>query len=1596
MDHQNIGWAMTILTRALRGGRGDFTPRDRRGGAYRCRLIRLKLELVPYSLAGLCLIALNAYAIKPSFQGDPTYLIDYWETEDGLPENSATAMVQTPDGYLWFGTFNGLVRFDGVSFSVFNQQNTPQLPSSSIVNLHLDKHGKLWVSTYGGLVVRDGTHWDVLTTEEVSTGDLVRTFAERPNGDLLLTKFNGKVVEFSNGHLRDMPQPLGDPRNGYLGQVDETGRWWVVQNKFVGSWDGSHWVPAHIAANFSSLASDGVGCTRARDGGLWVLLGLDLIKYSRGTEVARVHLPEPPGGVWSMTEDSRSNVWICTFDKGVYQVSPTGRMRRWDETNGLPYHGIRFVFEDREADLWVGTSGGGLARFKPRRFRSFGPESGLSERVVKSVWPAPDGGVWIATFGQGLFRFGEAGITNVPISGWNTKPLTTQSVLTDRAGRTWVGTYRGGLWILDHGAAQHIPEDQTGGNNVIALFEDSRSGVWTSGGEGVSVFTGDIVRCYGPEQGLPLLGVRCFGEDHNGVVWLSNLGGVFRLENNRFVEVRDRNNRPISDITCIKGEVDGALWMGSLSAGLLRWRNGSLTRIGENAGLPSNSIHAILEDEQGFFWMTSHQGILRAYRGDLDAVADGQISRVLYQHFDLSDGLTSLECTSERQPTCARDPAGRFWFATDKGVSVTDPASFQLQKQPLAVQMEEVIYHVRSEHTAEAGRRVAAPLHDHLELPAGSRRIEIHYTAPCFTAPEKVRFEVKLQGQDVAWQDVGNRRVAYFDELRPGKQTFRVRACNSDGVWDQTGASLEFTVLPLFWQTGWFRTLEWSAALIEGLLILGLLRAMARRRLAKQALRERLHFEQLVSELSGAFINLPIEKMDAKITEGLGRVAKRLGFDVASLAVFKGRVAEEPVAFRWQAEGVKQILPELSKEDLPWSVKELLQGHEVSLPSLEKLPPEAGIDRATYQRGGVQSAYQIPLSAEGAPLGSLSFCTVGRERAIPVEVLQRQRIVGEVFANALTRKFSENRRRESEARFRIVADAAPVLIWMAGVDKLCTFFNKTWLDFTGRTMEQEMGNGWVDGVHSNDRKHCMKKYVQAFEARTPFVLQYRLRRHDGEYRWISDNGVPRYDAQGNFAGYIGSCADFTERREAEERFRLAVDTSPSAIILADGNGRIVLANPQAETLFGYANGELVGESVEILLPARFHRNHVAQRERFMDLPQPREMGKGQVLSGRRKDGTEFEAEIGLNPIHGEQGMLVLTTIVDVTEKRRKDLALRESEERMSLAAEAANLGMWMWDIPANTIWATEKFRKLFAFGLDEKIDVADIQGRLHPEDRAARQKALRRSLEGGCPYAVEYRLVLPGGTQRWMASQGRAELDNKRQPIRVLGVCIDITDRRRTEDEARELSGRLITAQEDERTRLARELHDDLSQSLALLSVDLDLFGQQQRPEEGDGARGRMEELARQVRNLSSEVHRLSHELHPAKLEQLGLIAALRSFCKDVAAAHKIAVEFEARDVPQAVADAVALCLYRVAQEAVQNVVKHSGATHAQVELVGSKSGIRLTISDDGAGFDLEKVRVNGSLGLVSMRERVRVVNGQLSLDSKSGQGTRVEVQVPA
>jgi len=249
-----------------------------------------------------------------------------------------------------------------------------------------------------------------------------------------------------------------------------------------------------------------------------------------------------------------------------------------------------------------------------------------------------------------------------------------------------------------------------------------------------------------------------------------------------------------------------------------------------------------------------------------------------------------------------------------------------------------------------------------------------------------------------------------------------------------------------------------------------------------------------------------------------------------------------------------------------------------------------------------------------------------------------------------------------------------VMIWMSGTDKLCTFFNKGWLDFTGRSLEQELGNGWAEGVHREDLERCLEVYVSSFDARQPFTMEYRLRRSDGEYRWVLDNGAPRFATDGTFLGYIGSGIDITERKQAQDRFRLVVEASPNGIVLVDAQGHIVLVNACVEKLFGYGREELIGQSIELLVPERFRGEHPAHRAGFHATPAARAMGAGRELFARRKDGTEFPVEIGISPIQSQEGTLVLSAIADISARKRAEAEARQHREELSHLSRVAIMG----------------------------------------------------------------------------------------------------------------------------------------------------------------------------------------------------------------------------------------------------------------------------------------------------------------------------------
>jgi PAS domain S-box-containing protein len=378
------------------------------------------------------------------------------------------------------------------------------------------------------------------------------------------------------------------------------------------------------------------------------------------------------------------------------------------------------------------------------------------------------------------------------------------------------------------------------------------------------------------------------------------------------------------------------------------------------------------------------------------------------------------------------------------------------------------------------------------------------------------------------------------------------------------------------------------------------------------------------------------------------------------------------------------------------------------------------------------------------------------------------------------RATGETERRESESRFRIVADSAPVLIWMAGVDKLCTFFNKPWLTFTGRSLEQEMGNGWAEGVHPDDLQRCLKIYTDAFDARKAFVMQYRLRRYDGEYRWISDQGVARYDSNGKFSGYIGSCVDITDLikkdealREFEERVVLAAEATHHGVWELDTSTNELWMSDKARSLFQFDPEARLDEA---MLRARVHPDDRALRDSAVKhaietqgeyaieyrvlLPD----GTLRWISGRGRCVTGK---------HGK-GKRLIGVSVDITPQK-------EAQDLFRLAAEGSHLGVWHWDEMAKTLTWDGATRDMFGISTDGAITIDTFYRALHPDDAERVKQTWRRALELRLPYQIEFRTQRTDGTIRWVDARGRGYYDEAGKPLSMTGVAFDITDRKEAE-----------------------------------------------------------------------------------------------------------------------------------------------------------------------------------------------------------------------
>jgi signal transduction histidine kinase/ligand-binding sensor domain-containing protein len=796
--------------------------------------------------------------------GASDFLVTNWRNEEGLPHSIINSIVQSQDGYLWLGTYVGLVRFDGVKFRHYSSLEIPELGSGRISRLFEDRDGTLWIGLESGRVLawKDGV---VATqySDRKSPGGPVVAMAQDKAGTIWLQTSYGYLAHLTNDGLNVVARtgPVSN-RPGLRLVMDGEGTLWVGTRNGLEEWQHSSLVTPPGLASLQGTPVEAMA--PAQDGSVWMFHDRHLIKVHAGEIKADIPAPanlESPAA--ELLETPGHLVWLAAEDGNLFYLPPSGTWQVIPPESGLR-GANRTLCLDREGDLWRGSFGGGLARLRPQVFVLHELAQPLTlDRYATSVCSDSAGNVWGLFSHRTLARIPAGAVTPQLWPDPKTAP-SIHALFCDRQDTLWAAGDGGALYRLQDGTV--VPTAKVGDtvDAIGAFFEDRASNLWVGFPQGVGYITAkEPARCHLLKD-VPFPDVRAIAQGADGSMWFgTHYGGACRWNNGRWTLYTTHDGLCSDYVRCFHTDPDGTVWLGTIR-GLCRWRDGRFVAIRSENGLWNDSISHIAEDRHGNFWISSFGGVFRVARQELNQFADGQSSFVQCVRYDRTDGLPSLECPGGFQPAGTTTPDGRLWFPTVAGVVSVAPDQIPRNDLPPPVWVEAVVVD-----------RIPMPVrHSTAELAVGpgKRGFEFRFTALSLVAPEKVRFRHQLEGLDSGWSNPDPARSAAYNFIPPGHYTFRVTACNNDGVWNTTGAALALVVRPFYWQTWWFK-----AGLGVGLALL-----LAWAVLQAERWRSRLRVQRLEQQRA-------LDRERARIAKD---IHDDLGASLAQIALITERVEE--------------------------------------------------------------------------------------------------------------------------------------------------------------------------------------------------------------------------------------------------------------------------------------------------------------------------------------------------------------------------------------------------------------------------------------------------------------------------------------------------------------------------------------------------------------------------------------------------------------------------------------------------------------------------------------------------------------------------------
>ena len=733
------------------------------------------------------------------------YVHNKWGIEDGLPQISVVDIVQTKDGYIWFATEEGLVKFDGVKFKVYDSSNVSEIKNNMIWDLNEDKNQNLWISTLGGgLVKHKNGKFTLYNTDDGLNSNTIGITFEDTDGNIWIGTYNGINI-YKNGKFKNISYERHLHNNRIITFYQHTDNSiWIGTNKGLLVYKNGK---IETNTKEDDLLNEAIlSFYRNSKGNIWIGARSGLFSYENNKFKSLKNKYGIKGFINSFLLDKNENLWIASSN-GLYRIK-NEKTEHFSKNDGLTDNSIYSLLEDKEGNLWVGTRGGGLNQFYDGVFTTFTSKHGLTGDQVTTIYQNNNDEFWFGTVLDGISKFKE----NKFYSFNNDELLPDKhigSILFDSKNNLWIGTTNGLVLIKDNELKSTIytNNNELSNNYITVIFEDYNNNIWIGTDNGLLSFNNNKFTIVDQNKDISLKKITGITEDKKRNIWISTYGqGLFRYKNGDFTVFDQIKGLNSKNITSLYTDKDDNIWISTAGDGLFLYKKNKFYNFTTNDGLFNNTIWAIVEDNFGSLWISCNKGIFKTSKQNLFDFSKGLTKTLDSISFGTTDGMKSRECIGIGVPAGFKSNDGRIWFPTVKGVVVTDPSKILKSETTPPLYIESMF-----------ADQQLIPIKNNIVLNPETENIEFHYTALRYSNPNKVEFKYMIEGFEKKWINVKTRRVAYYTNLPHGNYKFKVKACINNEKCNNEAASINFKIKPFYYETNWFYFLCYTTVFLLGL-----------------------------------------------------------------------------------------------------------------------------------------------------------------------------------------------------------------------------------------------------------------------------------------------------------------------------------------------------------------------------------------------------------------------------------------------------------------------------------------------------------------------------------------------------------------------------------------------------------------------------------------------------------------------------------------------------------------------------------------------------------------------------------------------------------